>query len=180
MKAIVDYNTTTVNICRICYCSAEESGVPLTNPCLCTGSIKFVDQACLRRWMGSSDSKSCELCKQIITVKYNLKPFSQWTRPSFSRIECADLIDASKTFLLCVVTVMYGYFMWWRRTEMESGIDAFMSLVSLAVLSLSLRTMYLMWTEITILVEKWKVNNSYLVVSRQQKNDIGIAHVASL
>ena len=155
------------NICKICHCTSEESGLLLISPCLCTGSIEFVDQVCLQRWIESSGNKSCELCKQIITVEYQLKPFTQWTKLNISCIDCKDLIKHSETFLLCVFTAIlqYGYFMWWRpRTTMESGIDLIMSLVSLTVLVLGLRTMYLIWTEITRLIKKWRVKNSVIVV----------------
>ena len=36
---------------------------PLVSPCFCCGSLKFVHQDCLQRWIKSSDIKRCELCK---------------------------------------------------------------------------------------------------------------------
>ena len=48
---------TLDDICKICHCSSEESGMPLITPCLCAGSIKFVHQECLTTWMKSSTSK---------------------------------------------------------------------------------------------------------------------------
>ncbi|KAL5357181.1 hypothetical protein BJX96DRAFT_144022 [Aspergillus floccosus] len=48
--------------CRIC----RGEGTPeeqLFYPCKCSGSIKFVHQACLVEWLSHSQKKHCELCK---------------------------------------------------------------------------------------------------------------------
>ena len=41
----------------------QDGEPPLITPCLCSGSLKFVHQECLHRWIKSSDIKRCELCK---------------------------------------------------------------------------------------------------------------------
>ena len=212
---------TSGDICRICYCNSEESGLPLISPCLCTGSIKFIDPVCLQKWMGSSSKKSCELCKQIITMENNWKPFRQWTKPNFTCVDCKDLIMESIISLLCifgVVMMIYWrmtssdcgleelimwtlgiyvvslsislivswtlYLIWakiiilfeivvnglvwsimrWRLAKLDCSMDITLSMVSWALLLLGSRSMYLMWTEIAILIEKWKVNNRMVVV----------------
>jgi len=56
---------STVSIgemCKICHCSGE-ANVSLIAPCYCSGSLKYVHQECLQRWIKSSDIKRCELCK---------------------------------------------------------------------------------------------------------------------
>ena len=50
------------DFCKICHCGAE-SNQPLIAPCFCSGSLKYVHQDCLQRWIKSSDIKRCELCK---------------------------------------------------------------------------------------------------------------------
>lgn len=71
----------SVEVCRICYESGEESN-PLISPCKCAGSMQYIHLHCLRRWMdgrlsvnngepgGSATTLSyfwrnldCELCK---------------------------------------------------------------------------------------------------------------------
>lgn len=65
------YATNTVNkgktisepdTCRICR-SEGSNEEPLFYPCKCSGSIKFVHQACLMEWLSHSQKKHCELCK---------------------------------------------------------------------------------------------------------------------
>lgn len=56
---------STVSIgemCKICHCGGE-ANVSLIAPCYCSGSLKYVHQECLQRWIKSSDIKRCELCK---------------------------------------------------------------------------------------------------------------------
>ena len=50
-------------VCRICR-SEETKQEQLNNPCLCSGSIKYVHKECLIRWIreGRHDKRWCELC----------------------------------------------------------------------------------------------------------------------
>lgn len=48
--------------CRICRGEGSEEE-QLFYPCKCSGSIKFVHQACLVEWLSHSQKKHCELCK---------------------------------------------------------------------------------------------------------------------
>lgn len=48
--------------CRICRGEGSDEE-QLFYPCKCSGSIKFVHQACLVEWLSHSQKKYCELCK---------------------------------------------------------------------------------------------------------------------
>lgn len=61
---------------RICHCDGDEDS-PLISPCLCTGSLRFVHQACLQQWIKSSDTRCCELCKYHFVMETKLKPLSK-------------------------------------------------------------------------------------------------------
>ena len=83
----VEKTTTLPEICRICHSSAEESGRPLMTPCRCAGSIKFVHQECLSRWIITKNIKECELCKHTFRMEYNMAPITirEWKNPSTRR-----------------------------------------------------------------------------------------------
>lgn len=49
-------------ICRVCR-SGPSLSQPLFHPCKCSGSIRFVHQECLIRWLSHSNKKYCELCE---------------------------------------------------------------------------------------------------------------------
>uniref|UniRef100_UPI00358F793C E3 ubiquitin-protein ligase MARCHF7 isoform X5 n=1 Tax=Myxine glutinosa TaxID=7769 RepID=UPI00358F793C len=64
------------DICRICQTGAVSEENPLLTPCGCSGSLHFVHQACMMRWLeakikAGADPHTvliCELCKQRLTI----------------------------------------------------------------------------------------------------------------
>jgi hypothetical protein len=64
------------DICRICHCEGtiEE---PLISPCCCLGTMQYLHQSCLQRWIKSAGVKSCELCKFEFIMHSEIKPFKQ-------------------------------------------------------------------------------------------------------
>ncbi|XP_024932938.1 probable E3 ubiquitin ligase SUD1 isoform X1 [Ziziphus jujuba] len=50
------------DVCRICRNPGDPEN-PLRYPCACSGSIKFVHQACLLQWLNHSNARQCEVCK---------------------------------------------------------------------------------------------------------------------
>lgn len=69
------------DLCRICQMGEESSSNPLIQPCRCTGSLQFVHQDCIKRWLRSKISSgtnlegitTCELCKD--KLRLNLDNF---------------------------------------------------------------------------------------------------------
>ena len=59
-------NVETSKICRICYCEEEEEN-PLLQPCICSGSMKYIHLNCLKHWLKTSsfipikNNKKCEI-----------------------------------------------------------------------------------------------------------------------
>ena len=67
-------------VCRICYLEEDEEDNPLVQPCICTGSVKFIHLTCLRKWVSTRSCVKidtspdcsiflikpveCELCKR--------------------------------------------------------------------------------------------------------------------
>lgn len=64
------------DICRICHCEGTKDE-PLISPCLCLGTMKYLHQFCLQRWIKSAGVKSCELCKFEFIMHSEIKPFKQ-------------------------------------------------------------------------------------------------------
>ncbi|XP_071455453.1 E3 ubiquitin-protein ligase MARCHF8-like isoform X3 [Hetaerina americana] len=71
--------STNHEICRICHCEGD-SEAPLIAPCYCSGSLRYVHEACLQQWIKSSDIRSCELCKFQFVMQSKSKPFGQMQR----------------------------------------------------------------------------------------------------
>jgi hypothetical protein len=64
------------DICRICHCEGTNDE-PLISPCLCLGTMQYLHQSCLQRWIKSAGVKSCELCKFDFIMHSEIKPFKQ-------------------------------------------------------------------------------------------------------
>ncbi|XP_029000679.1 E3 ubiquitin-protein ligase MARCH7 [Betta splendens] len=62
--------------CRICQMGQEQESNPLIQPCRCTGSLQYVHQECIKRWLRSKIGSgtnleaitTCELCKKKLRL----------------------------------------------------------------------------------------------------------------
>ncbi|KAI9370572.1 hypothetical protein BJX61DRAFT_86077 [Aspergillus egyptiacus] len=79
--------------CRICRGEGTEQD-QLYYPCKCSGSIKFVHQACLVQWLAHSQKKHCELCKT---------PFQ------FTKVYDPDMPDSLPTFLFMKQLLLHAF-----------------------------------------------------------------------
>jgi len=103
------WSFSSQDICRICHCESEPDAPP-TAPCCCSGSLKYVHQGCLQRWVQSSDMRNCELCKYPFIMQTKIKPFKEWEKLDMSSMERRKLI-CSVTFhavaFTCVIWSLY-------------------------------------------------------------------------
>lgn len=62
-------------ICRICL-EPESTANKFIAPCLCTGSVKYVHEECLKTWIVSQADdcsvSKCELCKYAFVMDFNI------------------------------------------------------------------------------------------------------------
>ncbi|XP_042348905.1 E3 ubiquitin-protein ligase MARCH7 isoform X2 [Plectropomus leopardus] len=64
------------DLCRICQMGEEVATNPLIQPCRCTGSLQYVHQECIKRWLRSKIGSgtnlegitTCELCKEKLRL----------------------------------------------------------------------------------------------------------------
>ncbi|XP_061609133.1 E3 ubiquitin-protein ligase MARCH7 isoform X1 [Phyllopteryx taeniolatus] len=64
------------DLCRICQMGEESTSNPLIQPCRCTGSLQYVHQDCIKRWLCSKIGSgtdlaaitNCELCKEKLRL----------------------------------------------------------------------------------------------------------------
>nr|XP_056717452.1 E3 ubiquitin-protein ligase MARCHF7 isoform X1 [Euleptes europaea] len=69
------------DLCRICQMSSTSPTNPLIEPCKCTGSLRYVHQECMKKWLQSKINSgssleavtTCELCKEKLHL--NLDDF---------------------------------------------------------------------------------------------------------
>ena len=59
-------------ICRICYQEDDEEKNPLIQPCLCSGSLKYIHLNCLKQWIGTRN------CVRIDNNEYDKDGGKDW------------------------------------------------------------------------------------------------------
>ena len=69
-------------VCRICH-EEEKDVQSLLAPCKCSGSLSYVHQECLSKWLMSSKLQACEICHEKYDVQHKLKPITSWELPPF-------------------------------------------------------------------------------------------------
>ncbi|XP_047135836.1 E3 ubiquitin-protein ligase MARCHF2 isoform X1 [Hydra vulgaris] len=79
--------TSVVDICRICL----ENSDNLIAPCECSGTMKYVHESCIVKWLTQPTEKNlgvkstCEICLSEVVVKpLGYKPIYKWTFPKNS------------------------------------------------------------------------------------------------
>ena len=77
-----------INECRICFASivslngdepenlrSQDLTKLLTNPCSCKGSMSYVHELCLVKWLLAKNIRHCELCKKQFVIKEEVGSF---------------------------------------------------------------------------------------------------------
>lgn len=69
----MDNPNQDADICRVCRLEAMPNK-PLYHPCMCAGSIMYVHQNCLIRWINHTRKPVCELCNHEYSFNRTYSP----------------------------------------------------------------------------------------------------------
>ncbi|KAJ8921019.1 hypothetical protein NQ315_015815 [Exocentrus adspersus] len=162
-------SNSTGDICRICHCEADAEN-PLLSPCYCSGSLKYVHQACLRQWLAASDTRSCELCKFNFILHTKIKPFSEWRILEMSSVERRRLLCAILFHFVAAVCVVWSLFVLIDRAaeEVQKGLIAWPFWTKLVVVAVGFTGgavfMYIQCRQYLHLFSRWKAHNRIILV----------------
>ena len=95
-------STTPDIMCRIC--RSEPGSEKIISPCYCAGSLQYVHQSCLLKWLKAYDCVNkhhCELCTYEFKLKP--KPWMEWRMPALSVTEQRR---ATCLVVICVLAVL--------------------------------------------------------------------------
>ncbi|VDM42764.1 unnamed protein product [Toxocara canis] len=146
-------------VCRICH-SSEASipyngnvpGEPLISPCNCKGTMGLYHRSCLERWLTTSRTTCCEICKFSFQIKYEYPSFCSFVRQSECRTERRNFITDVACFLfltpLAIGCIMLCYVGVYQQTKgfTEWKIDT----LGLIMLGIMLSFTYVIWFLVTI------------------------------
>lgn len=76
-------STCSSTVCRICH--EGDCVEDLISPCDCTGSMSVVHICCIEKWLSTSNSDRCEVCKYRFKTRRCSRPVIQWLFSSSSR-----------------------------------------------------------------------------------------------
>ncbi|KAG0570423.1 hypothetical protein KC19_6G161200, partial [Ceratodon purpureus] len=120
------------DLCRICRTSAEIES-PLYFPCACSGSIKYVHQACLLQWLSHSNTHECEVCKHPFAFS-PIYASNAPTRLSFQELIFGVALKTGRSAKYCIrlLLVLFVWFLFvpfttywmWRFTFVRNFAEA--------------------------------------------------------
>ena len=137
------------NLCRICYMEEEDKDNPLLQPCICSGSMKFIHLTCLKHWISTrscvkidtTDNCSvyiikeveCELCKTKLPdfIKHDGKLYAllDFSKEFENYLTLESLtLDKHKNKFIYVVSLIKN-----RKMKMGRGHEADVLLSDISV-----------------------------------------------
>ncbi|XP_043534641.1 uncharacterized protein LOC122541760 [Chiloscyllium plagiosum] len=154
-------------VCRICHCEGDDEG-PLITPCHCTGSLRYVHQACLQQWIKSSDTRCCELCKYEFIMETKLKPLRKWERLQMTSSERRKILCSVTFHIIAITCVVWSLYVLIDRTAEEikqgqtSGILEWPFWTKLVVVAIGFTGgLVFMYVQCKVYVQLWKRLKAY-------------------
>lgn len=154
------------DICRICHCESDPLN-PLLTPCYCSGSLKFVHQACLQQWLTASETNACELCKFPFIMHTKIKPFNEWRSLDMSGVERRRLFCAVLFHCAAALCVIWSLCVLIERAteEVKKGLIGWPFWTKLVVVTVGLTGgvvfMYIQCRQYLHLCNRWRARNRF-------------------
>lgn len=151
------------DICRICHCEGDEDS-PLITPCHCTGSLRFVHQACLQQWIKSSDTRCCELCKYEFIMETKLKPLRKWEKLQMTSSERRKILCSVTFHVIAITCVVWSLYVLIDRTaeEIKQGILEWPFWTKLVVVAIGFTGgLVFMYVQCKVYVQLWRRLKAY-------------------
>ncbi|XP_066549000.1 E3 ubiquitin-protein ligase MARCHF8 isoform X2 [Amia ocellicauda] len=155
------------DVCRICHCEGDDES-PLITPCHCTGSLRFVHQACLQQWIKSSDTRCCELCKYEFIMETKLKPLRKWEKLQMTSSERRKIMCSVTFHVIAITCVVWSLYVLIDRTAEEikqgqtSGILEWPFWTKLVVVAIGFTGgLVFMYVQCKVYVQLWRRLKAY-------------------
>ncbi|XP_015202355.1 E3 ubiquitin-protein ligase MARCHF8 isoform X3 [Lepisosteus oculatus] len=155
------------DVCRICHCEGDDES-PLITPCHCTGSLRFVHQACLQQWIKSSDTRCCELCKYEFIMETKLKPLRKWEKLQMTSSERRKIMCSVTFHIIAITCVVWSLYVLIDRTAEEikqgqtSGILEWPFWTKLVVVAIGFTGgLVFMYVQCKVYVQLWRRLKAY-------------------
>jgi len=166
----VNLSVTSSNeiFCR--FCQEFEPEQELVTPCLCSGTLKYIHQSCLQRWIKVQDNRFCELCKYGFRMKITSKPLREWQKLEMSTMERRKIICSVIFHIIALTCVIWSLYVLIERTteEIHNGIMEWPLWTKLIVVAIGfiggVVFMYVQCRMYVSLCRKWHIFNRTFIV----------------
>eukprot|EP00064_Thunnus_orientalis_P004410 superscaffoldBa00000400_g4421 len=150
-------------LARICHCEGDDES-PLITPCHCTGSLRFVHQACLQQWIKSSDTRCCELCKYEFIMETKLKPLRKWEKLQMTASERRKIMCSVTFHVIAITCVVWSLYVLIDRTaeEIRQGILEWPFWTKLVVVAIGFTGgLVFMYVQCKVYIHLWRRLKAY-------------------
>uniref|UniRef100_UPI00358E5791 E3 ubiquitin-protein ligase MARCHF2-like n=1 Tax=Myxine glutinosa TaxID=7769 RepID=UPI00358E5791 len=144
-------------MCRICHeagaSGSDGTALPgsLLAPCRCSGSLGAVHRSCLERWLSTSNSSRCELCRHAFTVRRRPCSFRQWLHNGGSARQRRTLLTDVLCFILVSPLAAVSGWLCLRGAAGHLRLGrGRLEAWGLIALTTALFTIYLFWTAVSL------------------------------
>ncbi|XP_057322564.1 E3 ubiquitin-protein ligase MARCHF2-like [Microplitis mediator] len=142
--------------CRICH--EDGNFEELVEPCECSGTVALIHVSCLEKWLTTSNTRSCEICKHKFSLQTLNKPIMQSIQQWLNiKSNCRGLIVDMICILVLTFLFIAGMYLCYIGVIHFTHLRNWESTIILT-LSIVLITVYFIWLAITIRyhLQSWK------------------------
>lgn len=160
-------------VCRICH-DDDKTGM-LICPCDCAGTLGLIHTSCLEKWLSTSNTDKCEICKFRFQIIRKPGSFRQWLKSTDKiggRALLGDLLCLALLTPLSLASVYlcsFGAFIYMSHGAWEGA--------GLAVIGCFLLLVFFLWCGVTSryhwqLLKEWQEKNQTVHVMIMEKKTI--------
>jgi len=93
-------------VCRICFGSESTEADRLVRPCLCSGSVAFIHESCLRHWVEcrAQAEPTCEICQAKLRIQTTTQ--NTWSFCAFLRSSSCLIIPLAIPMLVVLIVTI--------------------------------------------------------------------------
>lgn len=152
-------------------CPPESPDYTLISPCLCSGSLKYVHQHCLRKWVIISDITACELCHHPFEFRRKFKPLWKWeSLPNKNHGENKRIICSGLMYIfLCMFLIFAACVLWSHQQNQTKNHPDWQQTVTLIVVFVIAAILMCVWGMIYLSVLiKWVIfNRTFEIINKK-------------
>ncbi|XP_041373997.1 E3 ubiquitin-protein ligase MARCHF8-like isoform X2 [Gigantopelta aegis] len=163
----ISISNDSVAICRICH--EGETHESLLSPCYCAGSVGMLHLSCLERWLGTSNTSRCEICKYEFKVRRIPRSVWDFLQHSRSGSERKNMIcDLACFVVLAPLTVLSAYLCLNGVSYYSKWNDRW-EVPGLICLTVSLLVIFVIWCTIAVrhhmmILVNWRKQNQVIKI----------------